>query len=223
LLAELNSHELRLLDWLLPADKAFYALVQAKLDKLKTRRHPDGSIEFGSFDDDLADTIAIGEIASPHSTVTLRMDEALSGALLSIPQLGHDTKLLWTLSDWSPGRENIREIELRDVTGKLHFVLALSPLRGVLWLHHVDSGFNQLLPMTGVLVELARLKKMPSTARLTHDAFFELADRSSDDLIAEALLEYNKRARKFDASRVSVQISGSERGNGFFNNFSKRR
>lgn len=220
MLADLTPDELRILDALLPEHKPFYANVKAKLDALMLRRLDDGSIEFGDHDDELADTVAIGETQSPTATVLLRMDDAGVGARFILPEIGSETKLAWTLSSWIPGDKSVREIEMKDVTGKLYFVFALSAERRVLWLHHVASGYNQLLPVTGLLVELARLKLMPSTGRLTHEAFFELVDRSSDDILMEALLAYNARARKFNASDVSIHTS-PRKDRGFFNIFRK--
>ena len=215
MLADLSPAERGILEWLLPADKPFYSSARSRLDVLELSRSGNGDAVFGKFDDDLAETIAIGEIGSPSATVTLRMDELGEGAMLSIPELSTNTQLVWTLSTWSPGSDAVREIRLQDATGKLHFVFALSPVRRVLWLHHATTGYNQLLPVTGVFVELARLKRTPSTGRLSHDGFFELAERSSDDVLMEALLEYNKRARKFDASKVSIQTGNEERSGGF--------
>jgi hypothetical protein len=217
--AELTDLERRLLDWLLPAKKAFYAQVRARLEALALNRLPDGTLEFGRFDEDLAETIAIGEIDLGEH-VSLRMDEAGKGGSLSIPVLNSETKFSWTLSSWQPGKSEAREIEMKDTTGVLHYVFALSHARRVLWLHHVQSGYNQLIPVTGVFVELARLKRMPSTGSLSHNAFFELAERSSDDVLVEALLAYNKHARKFDAAKVSLPASDQKR-NGGFNFFRK--
>jgi hypothetical protein len=221
LLADLNTHERRLIEWLLPEDKPFYAGVRSSLETLDFERQLDGSIQFGRYDDDLAETVAIGEIEDPDSTVSLRMDEDGEGAFLSIPELSPDTRFVWTLSSWTPASYLARQIEMNDATGAMHYVFALSPARRVLWLHHVATGYNQLIPVTGLFVELARLRRVTSTGSLTHHSFFELADKSSDDVLMEALLEYNKRARKFDAGKVSLSQGDLRRTSGF--NFFRKR
>jgi hypothetical protein len=229
LLADLLPEERRIIEWLLPSDKPFYLGVGETLDRLPVLRAEDGSLLFGNYDESDAETVAIGEIESAGSVqpVSLRMNVDSRGALLQLPEVT-GFRLGWTLSSWKPGLRGskgaeIREIALYDETRSPIYTLALSPAERVLWLHHVGSGYNQLLPVTGLLVELARLIKPAASERLTSEQFFMLAGSATDAQLVKALIEYNKRAKKFDASRVITEDETNRRRGGLFNFIRPRR
>ncbi len=229
MLADLSSNERRVLEWLLPTERPFYQCLRETLDRLPVLRDEDGSLNFGDYDDGFAETVAIGEIESAGSVtpVFLRMNEDNSGALLQLTELDNP-RLAWTLSAWMPGSASrkgaaVREIPLRDATDSPIYTLALSPAESVLWLHHVGSRYNQLLPVTGLLVELARLTKPVASERITSEQFFELAESATNAQLAQALTEYNKRAKKFDASRVIIEDANSGPRRGLFDFVRKRR
>lgn len=225
--AELTPSERDLLSWLLPAERPFYRDIREAIDPLPLHRSRDGSLTFGEYDEALSDTVTIGEVEAQGvaAAIALRMNDERTAAFLQMPG-GEDMKPVWCLSHWSPGTasselDTIRQIPLLDASGAEPYTLALSPAERVLWLHHADNGYNQLLPVTGLLVELARVVKPASMDRLTSEQFFTLARAVSDEEIRQALLRYNERAKRFDASKVVTKAK--QRSRNFFDLFSKRR
>ena len=217
--AEFTPNEISILNWLLPADRPYYAQVGQCIMSLPGKRSDDG-LEFGLFDEGGAETVAIGQAESGPASLLLNDDR--KGAKLYLPATD-DLIPVWTLSSWQPGskfyRGRVREIPLGGPSPIC--TLALSPEERVLWLHHWKDGYNQLLPITGVLVELARLVRPTDRGRPSREAFFTLAASADDVALGRALLEYNKRARKFDAKDIVIQEkAGSSR---LFDFFSKRR
>ena len=86
-------------------------------------------------------------------------------------------------------------------------MLAITPKKKVLWLHHISSGFNQLIPVTAFYDELLRTKHIRDANLISHPAtFFDRINDFSDAEYIQALLEYNKKAsRKFDASDIATE------------------
>jgi hypothetical protein len=205
--ADLSELELKLIDWLLPSDRKFYAAVKESIVTLPMSRDAE-ALYFGEYDDEFAETIAIGEAevkGSKHSLI-LRLNEDPSGAMITVPA-DEQVTLVSTLSEWSTGSsigQPVREIPVFASDRELIYTLALSPSERVLWLHHAESHYNQLIPVTGLLIELARLTRPGPAGRISNEAFFDLAKEAPDNTLLRALLEYNKKAKKFDASRIVI-------------------
>jgi hypothetical protein len=222
--ADLTANELRLIDWLLPSDRKFYAGVRETIMALPRSHDPD-AVYFGEYDDEIAETMAIGKAESEGRKypVLLRLNDDRTGAMLTLPE-GETPSLVWALSGWLPGTQlgqDLREIPLFASDRQPIYTLALSPSERVLWLHHRDSQYNQLIPVTGMLIELARLTGPSRAEHISSDAFFDLAKAASDNKLVGALLEYNKKAKKFDASRIIV--SEEPRRSGFLDLVPRRR
>lgn len=119
----------------------------------------------------------------------------------------------WCYSYWKPGDvcpatgKPVKEIVLRDKTGSALYVLSISPAKKVLWLHHANSGFNQLLPLTSFYDELLRTKHIRDAKLISRPAtFFERINDFSDSEYIKALFEYDKKAsRKFDTTGISFE------------------
>ncbi|MDP4219598.1 MAG: hypothetical protein Q8896_04110, partial [Bacteroidota bacterium] len=84
------------------------------------------------------------------------------------------------------------------------YVLAISLAKRVVWLHHANSGFNQLVPLTSFYDELLRAKHIRDAKLISKPAtFFDHIDDFSDSDYISALLEYDKKAsRKFDTTGI---------------------
>ena len=148
-------------------------------------------------------------------------------------QFSEDTSVLeagsikshWTYSSWLPERKDpaigdIREIALKVTNQKLQYVFAICASRHALWVHHTDTGFNQLLPVTGFYEYLLRSKPFAEkSAKLSPRYFFAHLDEFSDEELRDALLHYNDESRKFDASAI---VRGSDKKQSFFANLLDR-
>lgn len=225
--ADLSRGQSSLIDWLLPSDRPFYSAVKERILSLPLHE-VDAGLIFGDYDDAFAETITIGQVdigGSSHP-VLVRMNDDRTGAMISMPS-GDLLTPLWTLSSWSPGAPApsgaaLREIALLNAGRDPLYTLALSPSERVLWLHHTGSQFNQLLPVTGLLIELARLRGAPAADRLSNSAFFDLAADSTDRTLVKALLNYNYRAKKFDASKV-INLDDRRKPGSFLDLIRRRR
>ncbi len=119
----------------------------------------------------------------------------------------------WCYSYWKPGDlcpatgKSVKEIALCDTSHSVLYVLAISPTKKTLWLHHSNSGFNQLLPLTSFYDELLRTKHIRDGRLISRPAtFFERVNDFSDTEYSKALLEYNKNAsRKFDTTGIVIE------------------
>lgn len=211
--ANLTTADLDVLSWLLPDEKPFYRETkQQVLQHQVVDRKLSGEIVLGSFDESFSETVAVGEVQTEQSVFPVSITTSdHTGFSLNFPT-SPIVKRLWTLSLWNPGELSpqgnpIREIRLirqEKRTDQDGYLLALSPSERVLWLHHLMSGYNQLLPVTGIFVELARLKGKAQTGRVSHEAFFGMAERADDRELTQALLNYNKRAKKFDTEEITA-------------------
>ena len=125
----------------------------------------------------------------------------------------------WCYSYWKSGnvcpatKTTIREINIKDKSSNVLYVLAISKEKKVLWLHHANSGFNQLLPLTTFYDELLRTKHIRDAKLISHPAtFFERINDFSDNEYIQALLEYDKKAnRKFDTTGIVIETEGSKK------------
>src|SRR5438034_876710 len=71
----------------------------------------------------------------------------------------------------------VREIVIKDSNKTVKYVLAISKAKKVLWLHHIFSGFNQLIPLTAFYDELLRTKHIRDAKFISHPAsFFDQID-----------------------------------------------
>ena len=119
----------------------------------------------------------------------------------------------WCYSYWKPSNvcpatgKPVKKIVIRDKSSTILYVLCVSPEKKVLWLHHANSGFNQLLPLTTFYDELLRTKHIRDANLISHPAtFFERINDFSDSEYIQALLEYDKKAnRKFDTTGIVVE------------------
>jgi len=125
----------------------------------------------------------------------------------------------WCYSYWKPGDtfpatgETVKEITIRDTSNSMLYVLAISPKKKVIWLHHTRSGFNQLIPITQFYDELLRAKHIRDGALISQPStFFERVDDFTDNQYITALLEYNKKAsRKFDTTGIVIETERTKK------------
>jgi len=124
-----------------------------------------------------------------------------------------EIKNKWCYSYWKPGEvcpatsTKVKEVTIKTFSKETKYVLAISPAKKVLWLHHIHSGFNQLMPVTAFYDELLRTKHIRDANLISHPStFFDRINDFSDAEYIQALLEYDKKAsRKFDASGIVIQ------------------
>jgi hypothetical protein len=125
----------------------------------------------------------------------------------------------WCYSYWKPGdpcpamSAKVKEVNLKNTSNQTKYVLAISEAKKVLWLHHNESGFNQLIPITAFYDELLRTKHIRDAKLIAHPVtLFEHVSDFSDNEYIKALLEYNKKAsRKFDASDIAIETAKPKR------------
>ena len=156
------------------------------------------------------------QIANSQLTISVHefnIDDQLEVQFSGVfPTPEAEIKIKWCYSYWKPGDScpatggEVKEITLMNSAGNILFVLAISPQKKVLWLHHIVSGFNQLLPITAFYDELLRTKHIRDAKLISHPGtLFERLNDFSDYEYRKALLEYNKKAsRKFDASDITI-------------------
>jgi hypothetical protein len=119
----------------------------------------------------------------------------------------------WCYSYWKPGdlcpatSTNMKEVGVKNISNRIRYTLAISVAKKVLWIHHSQSGFNQLIPVTAFYDELLRTKHIRDAKLISHPAtFFERVNDFTDAEYIQALLEYNKKAsRKFEASDIVIE------------------
>jgi len=228
---QLTSQESQILSWLLPehipAYKPYYDFMQASqiigegrwgegnliLDKKKSSIDPTLS---------MPPVIAYGECLVEGKQLTnsvheFNIDDQLEiqfSGLFPIPE-SLEIKNRWCYSYWKPGdvcpatNTIVKEFVMKNISSDTKYTLAISAAKKVLWLHHSDSGFNQLIPLTPFYDELLRTKHIRDANLISHPAtFFEKVDEFSDADCIQALLEYNKKAsRKFDASDIVIETA----------------
>ncbi len=164
--------------------------------------------------------VAYGECTINESPLSISIHEfniddqleiQFSGAFpISEPQ---SIRNQWCYSYWKPGDPcpatggAIREISITNTSHSVVYVLAISPMKKVLWLHHSQTGFNQLIPVTAFYDELLRAKHIRDGALISRPAtFFERINEFTDAEYIVALLEYDKKAtRKFDSSNIVIE------------------
>ncbi|HET6512412.1 MAG TPA: hypothetical protein VFH43_09485, partial [Candidatus Kapabacteria bacterium] len=100
--AEFTPNEISILSWLLPANRPYYAQLRQSLSSLLGKWTDDG-LEFGNYDQDGAETVAIGQTRS--GPISLSLSEDRLGAMLFAPP-AEDLKPIWTLSCWLPGESS---------------------------------------------------------------------------------------------------------------------
>ncbi|MEI8134319.1 MAG: hypothetical protein WCH46_04460 [bacterium] len=126
------------------------------------------------------------------------------------PVSGSNIKMKWCYSYWKSGDKcpatdsEVREVVIQDNSESIIYVLAISPAKKVLWMHSVQTGFNQLIPITSFYDELLRVKHIRDATLISKPStFFEQVENFTDDDFKKALLEYNKKANhKFDLSNM---------------------
>jgi hypothetical protein len=165
--------------------------------------------------------VAYGECTINNSPLSIsvhefNIDEQLEvqfSGVFPIPELPVINSK-WSYSYWKPGdpcpatQTKVKEIVIRNSSGSIKYILAISAAKKVLWLHHAGSGFNQLIPVTAFYDELLRAKHIRDGALISHPAtFFERVNDFTDAEYITALLEYNKKAsRKFDSSDIGIEV-----------------
>lgn len=177
---------------------------QTEIDRTKGMRRV---IAFGEFA--LADgrTIAV----TCHEPEDDQMEVQFSEDIAQLSPT--EIRSSWTYSGWRPGSElaggiTPREIALKNSHGRTEFVLALSQQRRNIWLHHIATGFNQLLPVTGFYEYLLRSKPVAELDRTREAAlspryFFTHLSEFTDENLRLALIHYNDENRKFDFSGIA--------------------
>ncbi|MEP7219211.1 MAG: hypothetical protein ABI876_09855 [Bacteroidota bacterium] len=112
----------------------------------------------------------------------------------------------WSYSYWSPGSPcpatggPVREISL-DARGEL--LLAISPVKRVLWLHDRADMTSTLVPVTNYYNELMLLKGIRDPAiALNHRRLFTALDEFTDVDLRLAFIRYNMSFRKIDPERL---------------------
>lgn len=225
----LSPEEKELLLWLLPEDKAAYKPYNKFLTSSQVigeGRWGEGNIlldkKLSSIDLTLGmpPVIAYGEcdvngnklsISAHDFNIDGQLEVQFSG-VFPIPESA-TIENKWCYSYWKPGDlcpatgKPVKEIVIHDKSSTVLYVLSISLAKKVLWLHHANSGFNQLLPLTTFYDELLRTKHIRDAKLISHPAtFFELVNDFSDTEYIKALLEYDKKAnRKFDTTGIVIE------------------
>jgi hypothetical protein len=227
---KISSKEKELLDWLLPQNIPAYLPYNNffnSSDIIGVGRWGEGNLLFDKKPSKIDLTlgmppvIAYGECKFNNIPVSLsvhdfNIDDQLEvqfSGIFPIPDTEIENK--WCYSYWKPGdlcpatKTPVKEISLKNMSNKDLYVLSISPTKKVLWLHHILSGFNQLIPITAFYDELLRTKHIRDAKLISRPAtFFEYVEEFSDNEYRKALLEYNKKAsRKFDASEIINETS----------------
>lgn len=212
---KLTDVERKIIFWLLPEKIQGYRIYREMI----TRSQVIGEGRWGSGDLMLAEktrgidltlgmsqVVAFGECVIDSSTLTISIHEPniddqievhFSGLFLLPENL--DITKRWTYSYWKPGDicpatgTSVRTIYI-ERQNKTIYTLAISKAQRSLWLHHHDSGWNQLIPVTGFYDELLRTKNIRDAALIMNPkTFFEKCDEFSDNEYRTALIEYNNR------------------------------
>jgi len=226
---KLSATEINLLSWLLPENIPAYKPYQDFLqssqiigegrwgegDLILDRRQSSIDLTLG-----MPPVVAYGESTINGDQLSIsvhefNIDDQLEiqfSGIYPIPE-SQESKNKWCYSYWKSGDPcpatgaEVKEIAIKNSFATTLYVLAISPKKKVLWLHHSISGFNQLLPITAFYDELLRTKHIRDPKLISHPTtFFDRIDDFSGDEYTKALLEYNKKAsRKFDASDIALE------------------
>jgi predicted RecA/RadA family phage recombinase len=225
----LTSIEKDLLSWLLPVDAPFYEPYNNFADSSQVigeGRWGEGNLlldkKISSIDLTLGmpSVIAYGECdingeklsVSVHEfNIDDQLEVQFSGVFPIPESATRENK--WCYSYWKPGDscpatgKSVKEIHIANNSHTVIYILSISPAKKVLWLHHANSGFNQLLPITQFYDELLRTKHIRDARLISHpSSFFERIDDFDDDEYIKALLEYDKKAsRKFDTTGIVTE------------------
>jgi hypothetical protein len=232
----LTAPEKNILLWLLPENLSAYKpynMFMQSSDVLGEGRWGEGDLildkKISAIDRTLGmpAVIAFGECEINNVPLSIsvhdfNIDDQLEvqfSGIFPVPE-SPEIKNKWCYSYWKPGDpcpatgSTVKEIALYDSTHTARYFLAISPAKKVLWLHHTNSGFNQLIPLTSFYDELLRTKHIRDANLIAHPAtFFERINDFSDSEYTKALLEYNKKAsRKFEASDIVIETTMPKKG-----------
>lgn len=225
----LTPIEKDLLSWLLPVNASFYEPYNnfaGSSQAIGEGRWGEGNLlldkKISSIDLTLGmpPVIAYGEcdvngVKLSFSVHEFNIDDQLEvqfSGIFPIPESA-SVENKWSYSYWKPGDpcpatgRSVKEIRIPNKSDTVIYVLSISPAKKVLWLHHANSGFNQLLPITQFYDELLRTKHIRDARLISHpSSFFDRIDEFSDDEYIKALLEYDKKAsRKFDTTGIATE------------------
>lgn len=112
----------------------------------------------------------------------------------------------WSYAGWSPGNEcpatggSIREISLNP-SGDL--LLAISPVKGVVWLYDGTAMTSTLIPVSSFYNEIMLLRRQrdPSVA-LDYKRLFTELESFNDAELRDSFVRYNNSFRKVDPDRL---------------------
>jgi hypothetical protein len=223
---ELSDFENRALQMLLPLDRDGYKPYYEFL----TRAQVIGEGRWGIGDLILAEapseidlTAGMNPVVA-YGELTLRQSATLTVSIHTPEdrqmevQFGGDTAAYkpedilssWTYSSWKPGDADpgsgatLRTIQFQDKNAKVLYVLAISTFHRSIWVHHVLSSFNQLLPVTGFYEYLIRAKAAEAGREsFRPSGLFQQLNDFTDEELRMGLLHYNDENRKFDATAVA--------------------
>jgi len=232
---QLQSAEKEILSWLLPdtipAYKSYITFIQNS-HVIGEGRWGEGNLlldkKLSAIDLTLgmSPVVAYGECTINNSSLSISVHEFNIDEQLEIQFSGvfpiPESPIIsnkWCYSYWKPGdlcpatNGPIREIIVKNKAHTVLYALAISPKKKVLWLHHVGSGFNQLIPVTAFYDELLRTKHIRDAALISHPAtFFDKINDFTDAEYVTALLAYDKKAsRKFDSSDIVIEPEKTKR------------
>lgn len=212
----LTNVERELVLWLLPEDIAFYDAIRTRVlndEVVAEGRWGSGDLLIGSRNAyidltlGMTQVIAYGECKVAGDTLTIGVHESNQDDLIEVQFSGifplpHDIEIEsgWSYSYWKPGMNcpatntELRKVTLLRVDNTPAFTLAISKANHSLWLHHHNTGWNQLIPVTMFYDELLRTKGIRDASLITKPStFFDKVDEFQDYQYRTALEEYNKR------------------------------
>jgi hypothetical protein len=224
----LTQAELEFIRWLLPDECPVYRGILAGIESgiaVGEGRWGVGDVMVGTPGTDvdrslgMSAVVAFGEcmIGSTELSISIHepnvddLTEIQFSGIWPVPEEPTVTSG-WTYSYWKPGMPCpatatiVREVVLSDSHLLPLYTLAISEAKRVVWLHHHDSGFNQLLSLTGFADEVFRTHRIRDANMVTHPAkLFERLAEFSDGDLQRAAIEYNKTtSRRFDDSPIAV-------------------
>lgn len=218
---DLSALEQKLLLWILPADRAGYAVYRKFVNQWNVaamRPRAEGCYVMtapGSspdLDASPPQIIAVGLIEGPAGVLTVNVRELQSSQLEFEISGQADQEIVSnferlrkrTLSSWSPARRcpfcdgRVREVVIAARSGRT-FVLALCPLDQRMWIHDDLKEMNIPVPVTGFYNELMLQAGIqdPGIALQSRRLFTDL-DAYSDVLLSRAFEAYNRARRRVD-------------------------
>lgn len=221
---DLSLAELRVLGWLLPAGTSGYKRYLDAATSMDVALRTPEMVILGNRDEEIRSVVAAGEFADGTNThtVSISASDDLSAFMLLAPS---DLELtpIWCYSYWQAGEACPATAgEVREIAVGAKYVLAFSAANTSVWLHDRETGFNQLLSITGLFRSLLdEAPRLRTGSSLNKEYFFKAADRSSNGELARALLRYNAQAKKFDASGIIIEDK-RERSAGLLGRFLHR-